>query len=97
MLVEALKMIPEENRPKGITADRGLPGKDDFAIALKRLLASALIGSDHSWHVIARVQIGRPGYRQMMDDLEAKDPERVAETVEPYAASMGRATQRSLF
>ena len=97
MLIETLKRIPEETRTKGIAAARGLLGDADFNVALKRLLASELKGSDHSWHVIAREQIGGPGYRQMMDGLEAKDPEKVAKTMEPYAVSKGKATQRSLF
>ena len=87
MLIETLKRIPEETRTKGIATARGLLGDADFNVALKRLLASVLIGSDHSWHVIASEQIGEPGYRQMMDDLEARSPERVAETMEPYAVS----------
>ena len=70
---------------------------DDFAIALKRLLASELKGSDYSWHVIAREQLGESDYRQMADDLEAKNTEKVAESTTPYKASKGKITQMKLF
>ena len=97
MLIETLKRIPEETRTKGIDAARGLLGDADFNVALKRLLASELQGSDHSWHVIAREQLGGTGYRQLMDDLGAKNPEKVAESTTPYKASKGKITQMKLF
>jgi Eco57I restriction-modification methylase len=97
MLVEALKRIPEETRTKGIGAARGLLDDADFNVALKRLLAFELKGSDHSWHVIAHEQLGGSGYRQLLDDLEPKNPEKVAESVTPYNASKGKITQMKLF
>jgi len=97
MIVEALKRIPEEIRTKGIAAARWLLGDIDFNVALKSLLASELQGSDHSWHVIAREQLGGTGYRQLMDDLEAQNPEKVAESAVPYKASKGKTSQMKLF
>jgi len=97
MLIETLERIPEETRTDGIAAARGLLGDADFNVALKRLLASELQDSDHSWHVIAREQLGSSGYRQLMDDLEAKNPEKVAESTTPYKASKGKTTQMKLF
>ena len=97
MLVEALKRIPEETRTKGIGAARGLLDDADFNVAFKRLVASELKGSEHSWHVIARKQLGESGYRQLADDLDAKNPEKVAESATPYKASKGKITQMKLF
>jgi hypothetical protein len=97
ILVKALRRVPEEVRPEGLSVVRDMLGESGMVTALRQILGYELRKTNNHWHVLARDHLGDAGYRQILADLEAEDYGKIAEPVEPYGTSTGKMTQRRLF
>jgi hypothetical protein len=97
LILEALKRIPEGERPAGLMAARDLLDDEGHRTVIRRLLSTELYNPDGPWHLLIREHLGVVEYNAFLSELEAVGHGEVAEPEAPYTASPGKMTQRRLF
>ena len=64
MVVNALKIVPEETRNQALDAAEEYLGESGFTAVLEELLASLPYGTDHPWWETIRERVGEKFYRK---------------------------------